>query len=115
MENIQMVVKERDEAYNLLETGKTGEPGRRRYRNFLGLWQWKNVTEHMVPPHLNKFHYLQFPRYMSPRTVKFLKLYREKRIMEKGKERLRERRRVRTLVKEFPHLEGKLNVEGESK
>ena len=108
MENIMTVVGERDEAYNLLETGKTGDPGGRYVTNFLGLRKWKKNTEHLVPAHMNKFYYLMHPSFIHPRTKKYVALYREQRLEEQKKERKREKRRIKKLEEEFPHLKGKL-------
>ncbi|ESO07381.1 hypothetical protein HELRODRAFT_125085, partial [Helobdella robusta] len=53
MENILDVVRERNRAYNLLETGKTGEPERRWVYNQLGIGGWRTCTEHYIPLYMN--------------------------------------------------------------
>ena len=53
MENLLDVVAERDRAYNVLETGETGEPGRRWVINALGKGVWRRNTEHTMPIHEN--------------------------------------------------------------
>ncbi|KAL8622729.1 hypothetical protein ACOMHN_009363 [Nucella lapillus] len=108
MENIGEVVKERDEAFSLLETGKSGDPGGRYVRNFLGLRMWRKNTQHLLPPSMNKYYRLLYPRHPSPRTQKYILLYREQRREERRKARRRESARMKRLQQEFPHLKGKL-------
>lgn len=108
MENIMQVVKERDEALNLLETGNTGDPGGRYVRNFLGLRRWKKNTEHQIPAFMNKFYTLQYPRHITPRTKKYIALYREQKRVEHRRARNREMRRIKKLEEKFPHLKGKI-------
>ena len=108
MENIMTVVNERDEAFNLLETGKTGDPGGCYVMNFLGLTHWKKYSEHLVPHYMNKFYTLQYPRWVTRRTEKYIALYHEQQRNERKKERNREERRRRKLLENFPHLKGKI-------
>lgn len=108
MENIMTVVSERDEAFNLLETGKTGDPGGRYLTNFLGLTRWKKNSEHLVPPYMNKFYTLLYPRRVSKRTEKYIALYWEQQRNERRKERNREARKRRKILEKFPHLRGTL-------
>ena len=108
MENIMTVVNERDEAFRLLETGKTGDPGGRYVTDFLGLRRWKKTREHLVPDFMNKAHNLQYPRWVSRRADKYIALYREQQRNECRKERNREARSRRKLCERFPHLRGKV-------
>ncbi|GFO08144.1 hypothetical protein PoB_003464900 [Plakobranchus ocellatus] len=55
MENIMEVVQERDEAVNLLETGKASEhPRGGIVRDFLGRPMYRRFQEYAIPPHMNK-------------------------------------------------------------
>lgn len=107
MENIMQVVKERDEAYNMLETGKTGEPEIRHVRNFLGLKRYRRSVEHLLPPFMNKRYCLLHPKY-NPKLRKYIALYYEKMRISKEKFEKREKIRRMKLLEEFPHLEGKI-------
>ncbi|XP_076451477.1 large ribosomal subunit protein uL29m-like [Babylonia areolata] len=109
MENIMQVVKERDEAFHLLETGTSGNPGGQYVHNFLGLRVWKKKAEHLVPSFMNKFYKLVYPSHPVPRTRKYIALYREQQREERRKERRRETARIKRLEQAFPHLKGKLD------
>ena len=77
MENILSVVKERDIAYNVLETGTTGEQQPYKIRNFVGLPYKRTPTEHYVPKELNsRFNRMHpgYQKWMEP----YLRRYDEK-------------------------------------
>lgn len=54
MENIEAVVRERNRAYHLLETGKTGERPGEEVENFLGLQEYVQHNEYHIPKEQNK-------------------------------------------------------------
>lgn len=103
MENILEVVKERDTAYNVLETGKTGEQEKYEIRNFLGIPYQRTPVEHYVPQHKNAKFNMMHPKY-SRWMERYLLRYDEKlrshdNFEEKRVEKLREK-----LMDEFPNL-----------
>ena len=103
MENILAVVKERDIAYNVLETGKTGEPEKYEIRNFIGIPYERTPVEHPVPREYNsRFNRMHPPyqKWMEP----YLRLYNEKlRVRKEWKEKEEAKKREK-LLEEFPHL-----------
>lgn len=101
MENLLDVVQERNRAYNLLETGETGEPGRRWAYNHLGIGFWKKCKEHFKPIHLstkNNFH--------GAWQIPFLKLWREKIFRERAKQRRMAIAKVKFIEHFHPHTRG---------
>ena len=106
MESVMAVVKERNEAVSLLETGTTGRPGGRWIKNFLGLRVWKENEEHKLPSHLNKFFHLLYPKQVNKRTDKYIALYREQQREEAVERNNRAKKRRGELFEQFPHLEG---------
>jgi len=58
MANIETVVRERNRAYHLLETGKTGERSGEEVENFLGLQEYVQHKEYAVPKEENKEYLL---------------------------------------------------------
>ena len=79
MENILFVIKERDRAYNLLETGETNEPQPVWRKNILGLWQLNAQKEHYHPKHKDS-GYMKALRWEFQWPIKYKKLYRERQI-----------------------------------
>lgn len=103
MENILMVVKERDISYNVLETGKTGEHEKYEIRNFLGIPYQRTPSEHYVPPRLNsKFRKLhpKYHRWMEKYLMRYDEQLRSRDdYNEKKMEKVRQR-----FLEEFPNL-----------
>jgi len=54
MKNLEEVVRERNRAYFLLETGESGERPGAEIENFLGLPEYVQHEEHVLPRELNK-------------------------------------------------------------
>jgi len=54
MKNLEEVVRERNRAYFLLETGETGERSGEEVENFLGLPEYVQHEEYKVPKEVNK-------------------------------------------------------------
>ena len=59
MENLEAVVRERNQAYFLLETGKTGERSGEEVENWLGLPEYKQYEEYPVPKEQNREWFLK--------------------------------------------------------
>ncbi|KAK6965926.1 39S ribosomal protein L47 mitochondrial [Biomphalaria glabrata] len=110
MENILEVVKERNNAVSLLETGKPADPGGAYVRDFLGRVRWRKFSEYAVPPYMNKAHRLLFPRGFNKIHLKYLPLWRQKIARFRWYHYHRQVKENQELVKKFPHLEGKLHV-----
>ncbi|XP_014479560.1 PREDICTED: 39S ribosomal protein L47, mitochondrial [Dinoponera quadriceps] len=106
MKNLESVVRERNRAYHLLETGYTGErPGKMVY-NPLGLKFYYRMSQHSIPKFMNtrwrKTYQFGYGGYA---VRKFLRLYREKLWNEKRKAKNRERNRATTLLRRFPNMD----------
>ncbi|XP_067658544.1 large ribosomal subunit protein uL29m-like [Haliotis asinina] len=104
MENLLSVVKERNEAFNLLETGTKGPPVGDYVRNFFGLRGFKKFREHPMPKELNSTYRLLYPPYRKSMGL-YIMLYKEKMMRERMKELRRKRSQRKKLLKMFPHLE----------
>ncbi|KAL3861235.1 hypothetical protein ACJMK2_007283 [Sinanodonta woodiana] len=105
MENLQQVVKERNEAYNVLETGTTGEHHPRYVKNFLGLTVLKQPREHIIPEYMNKKYKLLYPNRIEKWQVKYLRLHREKMLFRYRYQKYQLRKkRLRELKDAFPYL-----------
>ncbi|XP_055903424.1 LOW QUALITY PROTEIN: 39S ribosomal protein L47, mitochondrial [Eupeodes corollae] len=105
MENLEAVVRERNKAYHLLETGETGERPGRLVANPLGIKYYYKAKEHVLPPHMNVKWIRKQPIGFEGRAVrKFLLLYREKLYNEKRKGKNRSRNHVMMLLRRNPNL-----------
>ena len=103
MENIMIVIKERDTAYKVLETGKTGEPEKYKIRNFMGIPYERTPTEHYVPRELNRKFNMMHPRF-EKWMKKYLERYDEQlRTRDNFKQSQKEKEREKYL-EEFPNL-----------
>lgn len=82
MENILQVVRERDEAYNMLETGHKGEAKKEWRYDILGRPFVYTRREHLIPEHLNEE---SEPNPMGyPKDNEFwIWIHREKELREK--------------------------------
>ncbi|PNF21501.1 hypothetical protein B7P43_G13515 [Cryptotermes secundus] len=106
MSNLEAVVRERNEAYFMLETGQTGERPVCRRKGSVGLMYYQLMSEHIIPRFMNKKWQQDYKSYGHTRDSReFLKLYREKLFLEKRKARNRERNHVMGLMKRFPNLD----------
>ncbi|KAJ9600854.1 hypothetical protein L9F63_000966 [Diploptera punctata] len=106
MKNLEKVVLERNEAYFMLETGKTG--GRPGYVKIgaLGLRHFYRETEHLIPKFMNKKWQSDNASYTHTRDVQdFLQRYKERKFLEKRKARNREKNHVLGLMRRFPNLD----------
>jgi len=59
MTNIETVVRERNRAYHLLETGETGERPGGEIENFLGLQEYVQHDEYAIPKEQNKTYLME--------------------------------------------------------
>jgi large subunit ribosomal protein L47 len=76
MENLLYVVKERDIAYNMLESGESGAPKTYEIRNALGIKYNRTETEHLVPRFMNRKFRLMHSKY-EPWMAKWILKYKE--------------------------------------
>uniref|UniRef100_G3MKH2 Large ribosomal subunit protein uL29m n=1 Tax=Amblyomma maculatum TaxID=34609 RepID=G3MKH2_AMBMU len=103
MENLEAVVRERNEAYFLLETGETGEQPWVPKENLYGFVCNFALKEHLMPRKSNPKGYFRLWR--DKDLDEFTRLYGEK--MQKRKE-FRDimcRRRVTQILKRFPNVD----------
>ncbi|XP_073837538.1 mitochondrial ribosomal protein L47 [Musca autumnalis] len=109
MTNLETVVRERNKAYHLLETGETGERPQRLVANNLGIRYMYKSVEHVLPPFMNV-------RWIKTRSIgyggravrKFLLKYREKLYNEKRKAKNRSRNEVMMLLRRNPNMDVEL-------
>lgn len=86
MENLETVVRERNKAYHLLETGVDGEQKKYIKENQLGINFKYAETEHLIPQEINsKWQQKYNRRPVGFAVQKFLLKYREKLYNEKRK------------------------------
>ncbi|XP_033338431.2 mitochondrial ribosomal protein L47 [Megalopta genalis] len=106
MSNLETVVRERNRAYHMLETGVNGERPAKLQYNALGLRFFYRMRQHVIPKFMNtkwhKTHHFGFGGYA---VRKFLRLYREKLWIRKRKLRDRQTNRVATLLRMFPNMD----------
>uniref|UniRef100_A0A1B0BUH4 Large ribosomal subunit protein uL29m n=1 Tax=Glossina palpalis gambiensis TaxID=67801 RepID=A0A1B0BUH4_9MUSC len=106
MNNLETVVRERNKAYHLLETGETGERPQRLISNCLGLRHIYRSSEHVLPPYMNvKWIKSRSIGYGGKAVRKFLLLYREKLYNEKRKAKNRARNEVMMLLRRNPNID----------
>jgi len=105
MTNLETVVRERNKAYYLLETGETGERPTRLVANQLGIKYMYKACEHVLPPFMNVKWLKSRKIGFGGRAVrKFLLLYREKLYNAKRKTKNRSRNEVMMLMRRNPNL-----------
>ncbi|XP_065355096.1 large ribosomal subunit protein uL29m [Calliphora vicina] len=106
MENLEAVVRERNKAYHLLETGETGERPQRLVANNLGIRYMYKYCEHVLPPHMNiKWIKTRSIGYGGRAVRKFLLQYREKLYNEKRKGKNRSRNEVMMMLRRNPNMD----------
>ncbi|XP_029826016.1 39S ribosomal protein L47, mitochondrial [Ixodes scapularis] len=103
MDNLETVVRERNEAYFLLETGETGEQPWILRENIFGLVTKYAKREHLVPRNSNPKGY--FLLWRNKDLADFLRLYREKALNREENFARRDRLKVMSLLKRFPHTD----------
>ncbi|XP_033223976.1 39S ribosomal protein L47, mitochondrial [Belonocnema kinseyi] len=106
MENLEAVVRERNKAYHLLETGETGERPAKVVRNAIGLPFCYRLRQHVIPKFANKkWKETHVHRFGGQAVRKFLRLYREKYHNIRRKEKNRQANEVLKLMRNFPDLD----------
>ncbi|XP_012265622.2 39S ribosomal protein L47, mitochondrial [Athalia rosae] len=106
MENLEEVVRERNRAYHLLETGQDGERSGKVVTSQLGLRYYYRFSEHKIPKFMNSGWRERYKFGSRGHAVrKFLTLYREKLWQTKRKAMVRERNHVMHLIKRFPNMD----------
>jgi large subunit ribosomal protein L47 len=106
MRNLESVVRERNQAYHLLETGETGERPRKYVNNQLGMKMLYRSFEHVVPYWMNvKWRESHNFRYGGYAVKKFLLKYNEKVWNERRKAKNRDRNEVVHLLKRNPNMD----------
>ena len=101
MENLLEVVAERNRAYNLLETGETGEPGYRWTVDILGRGYWRWRREYYKPPYMKKYYY----NYTRGWQFKYLRLWQEKMLRQRNYKAMKEKKYRDKLKEIFPHAD----------
>ncbi|XP_030311957.1 39S ribosomal protein L47, mitochondrial [Calypte anna] len=103
MKNIDLVVREREIALRLLQTGhEKPVPGEWR-QDFLGRTYWYSYKEWPIPWYLNK-KYKKRRFYYLPHVNRFIRLRLEKNLRLRAKRQNLEKKRQKMLEKKFPHL-----------
>ncbi|KAK2530887.1 Mrpl47 [Columba livia] len=106
MKNIDLVVKERETALRLLQTGhEKPVPGEWRH-DFLGRTYWYTYKEWPIPWYLNK-KYKKRRFYYLRHVDHFIRLRREKFLRRRARKQNLEKRRQKVLESKFPHLAAK--------
>uniref|UniRef100_A0A8C3UJ97 Large ribosomal subunit protein uL29m n=2 Tax=Catharus ustulatus TaxID=91951 RepID=A0A8C3UJ97_CATUS len=103
MKNIDLVVREREIALRLLQTGhEKPVPGEWRH-DFLGRTFWYSYKEWPIPWHLNKKHKKKRFYYL-PHVNHFIRLRLEKSLRKRARQQSLERTRQKVLERKFPHI-----------
>uniref|UniRef100_A0A8B9TRD4 Large ribosomal subunit protein uL29m n=1 Tax=Anas platyrhynchos TaxID=8839 RepID=A0A8B9TRD4_ANAPL len=103
MKNIDLVVKERETALRLLQTGHE-KPVPGEWRNdFLGRTYWYTYKEWPIPWYLNK-KYKKRKFFYLPHVNHFIRLRQEKYLRARVRRQNLEKRRQKVLQMKFPHL-----------
>lgn len=106
MQNIESVVKERNAAYHLLETGESGIRPSKNVRSQIGTRFHYRFTEHLIPKMLNKkWRDSHIFRFKGHAVKKFLKLSREIKYNDGRKYKNRQRNHVQSLLRNVPHVD----------
>ncbi|XP_050833812.1 39S ribosomal protein L47, mitochondrial isoform X1 [Serinus canaria] len=103
MKNIDLVVREREIALRLLQTGhEKPVPGEWRH-DFLGRTFWYSYKEWPIPWHLNKKHKKKRFYYL-PHVNHFIRLRLEKTLRKRARQQSLERTRRKVLERKFPDV-----------
>ncbi|XP_072046444.1 large ribosomal subunit protein uL29m-like [Amphiura filiformis] len=101
MQNLKQVVKERDEALNLLNTGQRElHPGRWQYTPF-GFKRFVRPKEYILPQHMNKYAATKrkkYGRYMLP----FIREWMEQELRKRRRLAASERKKIQKLRERYP-------------
>ncbi|KAK9869655.1 hypothetical protein WA026_003403 [Henosepilachna vigintioctopunctata] len=107
MKNLEDVVRERNKAYHLLETGKDGERPVEKYINPFGMNATKRLYEYPLPKHMNK-KWLEnhVPYKENNKDIQQFQLkLGENTFMYKKRKRTRDFNHVIGLLNRFPNMD----------
>ncbi|XP_015364705.1 PREDICTED: 39S ribosomal protein L47, mitochondrial [Diuraphis noxia] len=106
MNNLETVVRERNEAYYKLEVGESAERPGQLVTNLLGLNFFYRKFEHLIPKFLNRQWRIKHTfNVVNGNIEKFQRLYREKLHNANRKRRNRDRNHVMHLMKRYPNMD----------
>jgi len=108
MKNLETVVRQRNQAFHLLETGTTGERSGIEEDNFLGLQEYRQYDEYSVSKHENKPYLLakrDEPQASPKERFWFLTRWRRKQLYDRRRELKRHQYEVLQLLQKFPDLD----------
>ncbi|XP_022171209.1 39S ribosomal protein L47, mitochondrial isoform X1 [Myzus persicae] len=106
MNNLETVVRERNDAYYKLEVGESAERPGQLVTNLLGLNFFYRKFEHLIPKFLNKqWKDKHTFNIVNGNIEKFQRLYREKLHNANRKSRNRDRNHVMHLMKRYPNMD----------
>lgn len=106
MENLDRVVREREDALRLLQTGQEkARPGEWR-KDCFGETTWNKFKEWPIPWYMNRRHKAK-KFFALPYVDHYLRLKKEKELRTKARERNAARDRQTKLEKKFPHIANK--------
>lgn len=103
MENLEAVVRERNRAYHLLETGEVGEALSETKPNAFGLEEVRHQAEHLIPK--DQQPVVEEVKVEMKIKQDFMRKMREKELNERRKERNRNRNHVMRLLQRFPNTD----------
>ncbi|GAB0097959.1 Ribosomal protein L47, mitochondrial [Sergentomyia squamirostris] len=109
MENLEDVVRERNRAYHLLETGEIGERPTAVVEDVLGLEKEVKLTEHAIPK--SEAEQKNLVPKVEKDVKEFLLKLNEQKVMTRTRERNRNRNEVMHLLRRFPNLDKKMLAE----
>ncbi|KAM3932664.1 large ribosomal subunit protein uL29m [Leptodactylus fuscus] len=103
MENLDKVVREREDALRLLQTGQEkARPGEWR-KDCFGETTWHKFKEWPIPWYMNKRHRAK-KFFALPYVDHYIRLRKEKQLREEARQKNAERDRQKKLEKKFPHI-----------
>lgn len=109
MENLEAVVRERNRAYHLLETGEIGEAKGQTKLNAFGLEEVVHEKEHLIPK--TEQPEVEEPVVDMKLQQEFMRKYREKELNDRRKEKNRNRNHVMRLLQRYPNTDLKVLAE----
>nr|XP_033815014.1 39S ribosomal protein L47, mitochondrial [Geotrypetes seraphini] len=103
MSRLDTVIKEREDALRLLQTGQEKErPGDWR-RNCFGQTYWYTFKEWPIPWHLNR-KYTSKKFFALPYVNRYIRLRIENHLRKRARQQRLEKQKWRDLQRKFPHL-----------
>ncbi|XP_015115688.1 39S ribosomal protein L47, mitochondrial [Diachasma alloeum] len=106
MENLEKVVRERNQAYHYLETGVHGERPMKTVRDQLGLRRWYKMCQHPIPKWLNSgFRKKYIFSHGGYAVSKFLRKFKEKMWLARRRGITEHKAIVRKIFRRFPNVD----------